>query len=417
MSDGSGLFRTQVLRSAPHQARPSGLATPPAARLFGWLAALVCAALLAALWQGRYAARQRVQGFLYAADSVLHVTAGRTGRLDQLLVRPGDPVRERQVLFILSGEEYLADGEALITGQADSLAQRRATLRSRRALLQQAWEQQQEAALKRIARLGALAERMAAQVRLHRTALEARRLDVLRTRALAEKGHVPRTALEQARERQLLAQIALEESLLRAGELEDQRDHAESSLLAEHARFRAEDLDLQEQDLQRQAELQRLSARRMSQVLAPRAGIVGDTHAVPGQQLAAGDQVLTLFAPGAPLVAELAVPARIMPSLSEVHTVRLELPDPLQPQPRLVEASVVEVSATPLGAGRYLGPMLLREPAYRLRVRIDRDPADASADADMAYVNRGVSAQLSGPARPLIQWILQPLRDMGASAL
>jgi len=413
-SADQALFRPQVVMNTGMPANPRRVSPPVAAKTLVWVSLMACFGLLVLLWCGHYSARQRVEGYLADVESVLPVHAGREGTITRMLVRPGQMVRKHQALFTISGEQISSDGSSLLSSQMQVLEKQQQSVAQRARLERAAWVSKRQSLEASTQSAGRQLQALARQLELQRAMISRRTLDARRASLLLEQGHIARATADQASERQLEAELVLQELLDRGEAVANHRRQLRAQLQSEQARVDAEQLRLNETTLQLQAELGRLRARWESLAQAPRAGLVGDVRAGVGGNVSADETVVTLHSGLEPVVAELAVPTRLMPVLSQSLGVRIEIEDSLDPGGGHLDASILEVSATPLAAGDVFGPILLRQAAYKVRVAISPQSLEA-VHRGLLLPNRHVTALLIGPPRRLLHWILQPLRELASA--
>lgn len=409
-SGSDSLFRRQVARGN-RLAAPGQICPPLAGRVLAWTSLAASLALLSLLWIGSYSGRQRVEGYLADAESVLAVDAGREGTISRIMVRPGQSIRQGQALFTVSGEHVASDGASPLSSQIRALENQLASLAERTRLIEAAWLSRRQSMQSSTSSLDRQLEALAKQQDLLQERVARRTVDSQRSRQLLEQGHIARAVFDLALERQTEAALALQGLVERVEAVSDRRKQLLLQLDSEQARVQMEHLELRATGLQLQAELDRLHAQRETLALAPRAGMVGDLRASIGSSVRAGETVLTVYSGHEPVVANLAVPTQLMPVFSQSLGIRLEIEDSLDPGRQPLEARVLEVSATPLTPGDAFGPMRLRYAAYRVRVAISARSLE-SVRSGLLLPNRQVTAVLVGPPRPLLHWILQPLRDL-----
>jgi multidrug efflux pump subunit AcrA (membrane-fusion protein) len=404
------LFSPRFLNQNLSLEGPMILAAPSWSGILTLSAAFTVILILIILFQGSYASRLAVGGYLSRASNVLDITATRGGRLGQIHVAPHTPVKRGQPLF-----ELLSQDQS--TSAANLLDQKLQSLESRRLLLQQ--QHQAEELGRKLERENAgldsarLENRM--QYFLQRSALLHEQLDQrmkqdLDLEALMEKGYLAPRDLTSSREQTLQLRLSVLENQQEIFLLRHQQEELLRSLSIKDARWRASDLGFRAQQGQlaeQEMELQQEMART---ILAPVDAMVGDIHANPGTQLNATQAVMSLFQSQDRLSAELAIPARLLPAVTENLMVRIMLDDSLDAAQTSLSGTIVSVSPTPLPAGSRMGPLILREASFRALVALEGPGAD-QAGWRSANAHRVISAQLIGQPRTLIQWLLKPLKQ------
>ncbi len=408
------LFRQQVLDRNSGLDGPLLLRTPPF--LLGLsLSAIVTAVLVVTLlWQGQYSARLSVPGYLHTASSVLQVTATRDGRLGKVFVSPMATVTRGQPLFELLASDDSTSTQYLLSQQLEQLAERHDLLDKKHQALEQARQLKrqsmvaestllQEQRQQLLKKQDLLSQQLDLQARQEKTML-----------SLASKGYIPEQELLRSGEQVLLTQIHLLElqQNMTANKLQQNAIHHRLSV--EEAEWSARQLDMAAQTILLESEALRLQQSMAKTVLAPRDGKIGEVHAYPGSQVIGRQTVISLYQPGEPLLAELAIPARLAPSISAGMEVRMTLDDSLAPARAELRGMITAISATPLAAGAKMGPLTLVETSFRAQVRLNALPSQFTNDS-LGGIHRIVSAQLIGPPRAVIQWLLRPLQQLKAS--
>ena len=410
------LFRQQVLESNSGLDGPLLLKTPPFVLALSLSAIATVVLVVTLLWQGQYSARLSVAGYLHTASSVLQVTATRDGRLGEVFVSPLATVTRGQPLFELLATDDSTSTQYLLSQQLEQLAERHDLLDKKHQALERAWQlksqsmvaestllQEQQGQLLRKQEL--LSQQLGLQTRQEKTML-----------SLASKGYIPEQDLLRSGEQVLLTRIHLLELQQNIASNKLQQNAIYHRQSVDDAEWSARALDMTAQKSLLESEALRLQQSMAKTVLAPRDGKIGEVHAYPGSQVSGRQTVISLYQPGEPLLAELAIPARLVPSISAGMEVRMTLEDSLVPARAELRGTITAISATPLAAGAKMGPLTLLETSFRARVRLNALPSQFTNDS-LAGIHRIVSAQLIGPPRAVIQWLLKPLQQLKASVV
>ncbi len=151
--------------------------------------------------------------------------------------------------------------------------------------------------------------------------------------------------------------------------------------------------------------------RRDMIVAAPIAGTVTNIGVARGQTVA-GDTPLATLLPTSPLHAELLVPTRAIGFVHAGQTVMLRYE--AFPYERFGQyRGVVEnVGKTIWTQGEAVGPLAVREPVYRIVVKLDRQSIVAGADEFPLRAGMVVSADLLMERRTLLEWLFQPVLQL-----
>ena len=293
------LFREQALASARQRwFGPVTLVTPPSMLVIVGVACLVIAMLGTAVASIRIPDRVRTYGVLMPAEGLLKVRAPRSGRVEHLLVANGDGVRTGQV-------QRAAEREPELAARIESL---RRELR----LLDDTVERQAELADAR--------ER-----------LNQRRLDLTQERIVAARAEVrtrgAQASLTEARAERIgrlavanaIAEDAAEDSVAAVLLSAAARLAAEQRVLAlqdEGLRIEqqlAQDLDglarmMRDYGARREALLRQIAASELQSAMevgSPGGGLVSGLTVRVGEDVAAGDVLMTVYAPESRLEARL----------------------------------------------------------------------------------------------------------------
>jgi membrane fusion protein len=385
--------------------------------------ALALALLVFAATQG-FARKESVGGVLMPAGGVLRLVAPQAGVVVATPVAQGSRVAAGQPVVRLSGEQSSATGPTQ-EAVARSLALRQGSLGDE---LQQQGLQVRQQASALDARTNAVEAGLAQQER--EIALQRERVQLVRDVAgrypdLVRSGAVsPVEAAEKQAE--LLDQQA------RLSEMERARGTSQAELATLRADRASLPLQAGRESAQMRREVQALAqaqaeneSHRGSQVLAPQDGEVATLLAAPGQAVVAGQTLATLLPTGAALEAELWVPSR------SAGFVRAGMPVWLRvdafPYARYgqLPAHVREVAQSAVTPGELgdtgdaaAGPPAAQQAVFRVLVSLD---AGATADASLGWrqslkAGMRVQASLVAERRTLLEWALEPLAALRASA-
>lgn len=402
------LFRREVIDA--HNARWMGrvsLESPVSA----WVMTAICVSaaltVIAFLYFGDYARRSRVTGQLVPVKGLPVVTAPVSGTLGQVRVREGDLVRTGDILAVVEvprstlsagdTDEALAQAlESRRLGASRSYASQRLQLQARRAGLA---EQLRNARIE-LDQVGSELATRREQYRLARTASE-------RLRTLHDQRYVTDLQL-QSQESATLEQLLQ----LQAGERQQSAARRmvaelEQQVLAVPAQ--AETLDAAEQQESASLAQQSLEAKSRAQAVikAPVSGTVSALLAQDGQNLQAGQQLLSIVPGSGGLQAQLLVPSRAIGFIEPGDVVMLRYQAyPYQKfghyRGRVVTVSRSALSAAEVGAG-------FQEPYYRVLVALDRQTVRAYGKYEALKPGLLLEADIIGERRALWEWLVEPV--------
>ncbi|MEO5688908.1 MAG: HlyD family efflux transporter periplasmic adaptor subunit [Burkholderiaceae bacterium] len=368
-----------------------------------------------------FSRKESVSGVLMPAGGVLRLVAPQAGIVVATPIAQGVRVTAGQAVVRLSAEQSSATGPTQ-EAVARSLALRQGSLGDE---LQQQGQQVRQQAASLDARVAAVQAGLAQQER--EIALQRERVQLVRDVAgrypdLVRSGAVsPVEAAEKQSE--LLDQQA------RLSEMERARGSSQAELATLRAERASVPLQAGRESAQMRREVQALAqaqaeneSHRGTQVLAPQAGEIATLLAAPGQPVVAGQTLATLLPAGAALEVELWVPTRSAGFVHPGMPVWLRVDAFPYARYGQLPAHVREVARSAVTPGELgdttNGVLAPQQSVFRVRVTID---ADAPADATLAWrdslkAGMHVQASLVAEHRTLVEWALEPLAALRASA-
>lgn len=300
------LFREQALQSTRQRwFGPVRVVMPPSTLLTVAMACAVIAMLGAAVASIEIPDRVRTYGVLLPPEGLLKVKAPRSGRVERLPVANGDNVTPGQVLLRLSGSQRAPGREPELVARIESLQRE---LR----LLDEAVARQAELAGSRERlnrrRLQLTGQRIGvaraeARTREEQTAILAARAERIGRLAVAN-------AIAEETAKDSVADVLVSKAAnLAAGRrvlaLQDERLTIEQQLAADRELLAA---TRREAGARREAVLRQIAASELQSVLevtAPGRGIVSGLTVRAGEDVLAGDVLMTVYAPESRLEARL----------------------------------------------------------------------------------------------------------------
>jgi membrane fusion protein len=408
-------FRTEVLQARHERFFGRTLLQPPVSFAV-WTAASAAftVGVVAFLLFGEYTRRVRVPGITAPAAGLLRITPPQSGIVTERQVEEGDAVTAGQVLFVLSSERQSEAAGAGPSAQHAILAQ----LRERRSSLQQELsrrtalaQQQQAAAARRLADLGAEEAQIALELATQaaREASAAEHAD--RFGDLERQRFVSSMTARQKRD-ELLEQTARRQSLERSA-LALRR---ETTAVATELRQLPLRTEQQKGDVKRELavleqEILSAEAARRFVVVAPRDGIITAIVAEPGQAVAL-HPIATLLPADSPLEAHLFAPSRAVGFVEPGQSVRLRYAAyPFQKFGQY-DGVVFQVSRSPLAASELppqLGLPAHGEGLYRITVRLASPAVNAYGRQQPLSAGMHLEADVMQDRRRLFEWIFEPV--------
>jgi membrane fusion protein len=384
-------------------------AAPIAWNVFGAFLIAATAALIIFISTASYARKETATGSLISTAGVVRVSARNGGVVTDLGITEGDRVEVGQALFTIDSQQGLESGGTLASALIASLD---AQIR----LINQQIDSEPKRIAGEIVRLDAEIENVKAQREAvaSQRALQAQLIATAdeRQRALAQlyqKGSATKVALQQ----QQGVHLATRQSL---ADLD--RQFAASERELEQARRQREQLPVQQNErlsqlrlslADRERERTEAAARGAQVVRSPIDGRVTALQVNRGQIVDANRPLLTLVPEHAQLRAELFVPSRAIGFVKPGQQVRLMI-DAFPFQHFGVQKGIVEsVSQTILAPNEIFGAVALKEPAYRVAVRLDRQTLEAYGQTVPLQPDMSLQADIVLEERSLIAWLFNPL--------
>ena len=344
---------------------------------------------------------------LMPADGLLKVRAPRSGRVEHLPVANGDGVLSGQVLLRLSGSQRAPGKEPELEARIESL---RRELR----LLDDAVERHAEIADARERlnhhRLRLTGERIAAvqaevQTRTKQASIAAARAD--RHARLAVARAIADDAAEDSVAAVLLstaAKLAAEQRVLA---LRDERLRIEQQLVQDRDTVAAmrRDAGGRREALLRQIALTELQSAL--EVTAPGSGIVSGLTVRAGEDVAAGDVLMTVYSPESRLEARLF----LSPDNAGMITVGQRVELQLKAYPHQLfgtqSAVVTSISKIVLAADEVDADFLLKGPVFVVRAQLKQGAIWAGKRSWSLPPGTSFQADLIRARWPLYRWLLR----------
>ena len=406
----STLFRGEVLRRQGGAAlgEPVQIASLSHVVLTAFLAAILVVAVVYATLVG-YSRKATAQGVVTSSPGVVRVRAPRPGTIVEVAAQEGAGVAAGQLLFRVVVEETGASG----TGSDTAIL---AALARQRNVLEDQIRNEQPRAEAEATRLDAQIHDLAGEIDQLENQRRLQSTRAVEARSFYEAGvPVRATGIITANELHNRLQSALtdEQNLAslderfeaRRGELEQARLRLRALPFETADRCARLRRDLNDNE-QRTAEIE---GRRRYDVRASIAGRVTSLQAQIGAGVDPHIPQLSIVPEDVRFEADLFVPARAIGFVRPGQPVRLHYDAfPFQ-HFGTYEGTVAAVAATMLAPNEVTGPVLLREPAYRVKVALARQSIDAFGREVALQPDMTLSAEIILEKRSLLEWLFEPL--------
>jgi membrane fusion protein len=385
------------------------LAMPiPTAMTTGFLAACV-AALICFAAAGSYARREHVSGFLVSTLGAAKIMPPRPGTVVAVYVAEGDLVEKGALLLSISDERTTATGQDADGSKLVGLSEQRSHLQEQVDLAVH------KAEIERVTLQGAITS-LASEIAALEAALRAQseRVQVAQQQinSIADtvaKGFI--SVLEfQRRRDNWLAQQQNEESM-------------KGEILAKQGLLSQKQNELRQLPVSTAEQISRLKAAiaeidiklveiREHQgylLKAPIAGRVSALQAWVGKTVEPTIPQLTVVPDSAVLVAEVLVPARAIGFVTRDQPVRISYDTFPYQQFGFGDGTVQTVSHTLLKPDELVGPILVKEPSYRVAVALRSQSMLVYGKEIPLQADMQLQADIIFQRRSLLAWLLDPL--------
>ena len=400
------LFREAALAAERYQCfGPVVVVTPPSAMLTLWVSMLAVAFLIASTRLIEIPERARAVGILLPANGLLKVRARRAGWVERLSVENDTPVERGQLLM------WLSDGQQAPDRRPESTL-RIASLNNELDLLEITLAQDLRAAEARrlvsrrrleLIRSQLLAAEQEVRTRSNRAEVEQRR--ARRVAALANAARIANQTADEHAARALAAEAETHLATQRVLALRDEiaaLEHAISEAAAMPELLRTSTQMRRETLLREIARSELLSA---IEVTAPDDGKVAGLAVRAGSYVQAGQVLLTLYDPGAPLEARLYVSADNAGFIRIGQPVELRLRAYPHQLVGTVPAVVTAVSGVAIPARETAAGPALSGPVFEIRAALANDSVAGHGAVWQLPPGTSFEADLIRRRWPLYRWL------------
>jgi membrane fusion protein len=356
-----------------------------------------------------YARKEHTAGYLVPTEGIARVSPPRDGTIIAVHVSEGQHVERGAPLLTVTDTETSDRGENIDDAKIDRLREQHDRLNDQIRLEQQKSRAEKQRLQSQIA--GALTEitALTRQQAIQRERVEIARRQLAGAIELANKGYLSQVEMRRRQDAHL-AEIQNESSLAKEfaskqTELSQQQNALQQLPIATAQRVAQLEASIAELEVH----LKEIEGRRGYLVSAPIAGRVSALQAWVGKLAEPKIPALSIVPEGDVLEAELLVPARAIGFVSPGQTVHISYDTfPFQ-QFGFARGNVRTVSRTLLKPDEAVGPMLLREPSYRVAVALERQTIRAYGAELPLEPDLQLQADILFDRRTLLAWILDPL--------
>jgi membrane fusion protein len=388
------------------------LARPVPLWIFTVLALAFAAALVAFSVWGEYARRERVDGFLALDSGAARILAPEPGIVAELLAREGEEVEAGQPLIRLSFERGTASGVTSSELVQREIAERRLVLERELQQVKLLGQQQADALRRKIADLERELAQFEVEIKAQQSRLASSRNEFQRAEELFKEKFYSESKMIEFRNNVLDQQVKVEAlRRQRAGvERELSGARAEEPSIALKTQTATEQIRRQLSELQ-QGSVEE-DAKRENVIRAPVAGIFTNIAAARGETVAESAPLAVIVPKGGGLHAQLLVPTRAIGFVQPGQEVVLRYDAfPFQRFGQY-RGTVERVSRTVWSPGEKVGSMVVKEPVYRVDVKLDSQVV-ATADQKLPLRSgMAVNADILQEKRKVWEWVFEPVLSL-----
>jgi membrane fusion protein len=382
--------------------------------VFTALACSCAVALVLFVLIGESTRRERVDGFLALDSGAARLIAPDAGILADLAVREGDEVAEGAVIARLSLERSTTTGASSSELVQRELTERLSSIQSESEQERLLAEQQAKQLRIRIEDWQRELKQFDDEIKLQETRVAAARADLQRALNLQKEGFYSDSAISQLRNAMLDQQVKLQSLKREKATTERELSSARGELPSIETRARQAADRLARARSEVQQGIVQEQAKREIVLRAPFAGIVTNIAPARGDSLAAEAPIATIIPKGSGLHAQLLVPTRAIGFVQPGNEVVLRYEAfPFQRFGHY-RGTVESISRTVWSQGERLGPLSVREPVYRIDVKLDQQSVNANGQEFALRPGMLVNADLLLERRTVFEWVFEPVLELRA---
>ncbi|HEX8533380.1 MAG TPA: HlyD family efflux transporter periplasmic adaptor subunit [Allosphingosinicella sp.] len=402
----SPLFRQEVIEAGRDRLAGTVVAaTPPRSRVYATLLMLVFLALVLILVFGQHAAREQVRGTVSYDAGIARVYPNAPAEIRQVHVRTGQYVNAGDPLVTVS----LAQGRGGIGSQLGELARQDAELARQLELSSQLGSAETQALDRQRASLTAAIGSLERQRSFAAGQIGLAEAAVRRAARLAAEGAGSQRQVEEQRAA-VLARRAEVESI------NERVINQQEALRAIDAQILQRRIAATQSGSQLSAQRAALAEQRAALVrtdqltlTAPVAGEVGDVSVQIGQRARPETSLVTIVPRGSQIEVWLYAPSRAVGFVRVGQEVRLQFDAFPYQKYGAGRGTVTAVSRVPIEASAIDPALEVREPVFRIRVRIDEVAPRVSGAESRLRPGMTLTANLVLERRRLWEVLFNPI--------
>jgi membrane fusion protein len=418
------MVRSNIFRREALEARNRGwlgeiiIVRPALAARLTVACIAITGGLLALLLFGSYTKRTSVSGQLVPDAGLIKVYAPQYGVVVKKMVMEGQIVKKGEVLYTLSGERQIEQGnpQAAISQQVSA---RQQSLREEMQKMLRLEASETKAMRQKVVGLQSELVKLSSQIESQRARVKIAEDAAARWFKLASQHYISQEQLQQ-KEADLLEQRSRLQSLERDS-ISTSRDLSsqQAELASMPLRHQNQLSEIERALMSTRQEFVESESKRTGQITAPIEGTAAAVYAEIGQAVDAGRPLLSLIPKGSDLQAHLYAPSRSIGFVSTGDQVLLRYHAFPYQKFGHARGTVIAVSRTALQTseiaaygGFTAGQNISSEPLYRITVKLNSQTVSAYGRAQRLQPGMLVDADIMQETRRLYEWVLEPLYSL-----
>ena len=384
----------------------TSLARPVAYWVYTLLASAIALLLLGVAVWGEYTRRERVEGHLALDVGAARVLITDAGRVSALLIKEGDEVQAGDAIA------KIAYDRATSETTATELASRKLLLEREQLQVKELGEQQVAQMRKRVKDLEAERAQADREIKLQETRVKSAREQATRFQQLAAEKFVSDLVAKQKQDEVTDQEIKLQALRRTRSQLDRDLSGAKLEEPSIQLRSRGQVDQVSRQLSELQESLATAEAKRETVIKAPVSGTVTNIAVVEGQSVPADTPLATVLPKGSGLHASLLIPSRAIGFIAKGQEVVLRYEAFPHERFGQYRGTVFEIGRNVWAPGDKIGPLTVKEPVYRVDVKLERQSVSALGNEVALRPGMLVNADILLERRTLFEWLFEPVLQL-----
>jgi len=405
------LFRQEAVDFQRHNGEwgQVGLLQPLSIKVMTWFITVAITLIISFLFLGQYSRKETVVGYLTPTSGTSKVFVPQLGTIRTIHVKEGQQVHEGETLLTIDTNQIAANGVDVNATMLDTLRSQKDLLTGQIAAEEQRTKSERERLTTMINGVEIEISQLEAQLKIQGERIRVEENFVASAAALKKEGYMADADFKRR-------QVVFLEQKQNLNSLNQQLAARQNQLT--ESRYSLQQLptvmagkiqSLRSELATTEQRIAEISGRRAYVIRAPSAGRVSTLQATVGQFADPRRLQMEIVPNESVLQAELFVPTRAIGFVQPGQQVRILYEAFPYQQFGTYSGRVLKVSQTILTKSDTLGPIELKEPAYRITAALDRPDIDAYGKKIPLQADMLVRADIILEKRSLISWLLDPL--------